>query len=83
VLSHEPEALSALRRILLAVVLVGIVGLAAELLLLEHYEDAWQWAPLALLAAGLVAVAAVALRPRRGVLVAFRVLMSVYIVAGA
>jgi len=80
---HEPEALSVLRRILLAVVLVGIVGLAAELLLLEHYEDVWQWTPLALLAAGLVAVAAVALRPARGVLLAFRALMAVYIVGGA
>ncbi|HEY0151142.1 MAG TPA: hypothetical protein VGB92_04030 [Longimicrobium sp.] len=78
---HEPEAL-VLRRILLAVVLVGIVGLAAELLLLEHYEDVWQWTPLALLAAGLVAGTAVALRPRRGVLLAFRAVMAVYIVAG-
>jgi hypothetical protein len=71
---REPEALSVLRRILLAVVLVGIVG---------HYEDVWQWTPLALLAAGFVAVAAVALRPGRGVLLAFRAVMAVYIVAGA
>lgn len=80
---HEPEALPVLRRILLAVVLVGIVGLAAELLLLEHYEDFWQWTPLALLAAGLVVGAALALRPGRGVLLAFRAVMAVYIVAGA
>ena len=82
-LPHEPEALSVLRRILLAAVLAGIVGLTAELLLLEHYEDVWQWTPLALLAAGLVAAAALALRPRRGVLLAFRAVMAVYIVGGA
>ncbi|HLL85294.1 MAG TPA: hypothetical protein VK420_21665 [Longimicrobium sp.] len=81
-LPHEPEALAVLRRILLAVVLVGIVGLAAELVLLEHYEDVWQSAPLALLAAGLVLGAAVALRPGQGVLQAFRALMAVYVVAG-
>jgi FtsH-binding integral membrane protein len=80
---REPEALSVLRRILLAVLLVGIAGLTAELLLLEHYEDVWQWTPLALLAAGLVAGAAVALRPGRGVLLAFRAVMALYIVAGA
>jgi len=82
-LAPEPEAQSVLRRILLAVVLVGIAGLSAELLLLEHYEDVWQWTPLALLAAGIVAGAAVALRPGRGVLLAFRAVMAVYIVGGA
>jgi hypothetical protein len=39
--------------------------------------------PLALLGAGVVAAAAVALRPARGVLLAFRALMAVYVVAGA
>ena len=72
-----------LRRILLSVLLVGIAGLGAELLLLEHYEDVWQLAPLALLAAGLVAGAAVALRPVRGVLLVFRAVMALYIVAAA
>lgn len=79
---HEAE-LPVLRRILLAVLLAGMVGLAAELLLLEHYEDVWQWTPLALLAAGFAAAAAVALRPGRGVLLAFRAVMALYVVAGA
>lgn len=34
--------------------MVSLVGTLAELLLLEHFEDAWQWAPIALLAAALV-----------------------------
>jgi len=33
---------------------VSLVGTLAELLLLEHFEDAWQWAPIALMAAALV-----------------------------
>jgi hypothetical protein len=37
--------------------LVSIVGTLTELLLLEHFEDAWQWAPIALLAAALLTLA--------------------------
>lgn len=37
--------------------LVSLVGTLAELLLLEHFEDAWQWAPIALLGAALVTLA--------------------------
>jgi hypothetical protein len=51
--SVEPAALAALRRILLAVVLVGIAGLGAELFLLEHYDGVWQWVPIVALGIGL------------------------------
>ena len=46
-----------LRLLLLIALVVSLVGTLAELLLLEHFEDAWQWAPLALLAAALVTLA--------------------------
>jgi len=39
-----------LRRAVLAVLLFGSAGTLAELLLVGHYEDTWQFAPLALLA---------------------------------
>ena len=39
-----------LRRLLLGLVLLGSVGLAAELVLLEHTGSAWQWVPLVALA---------------------------------
>jgi len=45
-----------IRRVILGVLLLGMTGLLAELLLLAHYEDATQLIPLALLAIGLVAV---------------------------
>jgi len=38
----------AARRILLGILLLGVIGLSAELLLLKHTEDASQWIPLAL-----------------------------------
>ena len=46
-----------IRRVILGVLLLGIVGLMAELLLLGHYEGFTQWVPLLALAAGLGALA--------------------------
>ena len=43
-----------LRKLLLFTLIVSVVGTLAELLLLEHFEDAWQWAPIALLGGALV-----------------------------
>lgn len=80
--SAEPAALAALRRILLAVVLVGIAGLGAELFLLEHYDGVWQWVPIVALGIGLALGVAVGVRPGRGVLLAFRAVMVAFLVAG-
>ena len=44
------------RGLVLAILLVGVVGTAVELLLLGHYEDRWQLAPLLLLGAMLLAL---------------------------
>ena len=48
---------SALRTLLLLTLILSVVGTLAELLLLEHFEDAWQWAPIALLAGALATLA--------------------------
>ncbi|CAA9346762.1 MAG: hypothetical protein AVDCRST_MAG68-3968 [uncultured Gemmatimonadetes bacterium] len=74
---------SALRRILLTIYFIGLAGLAAELFLLEHFGDVWQWVPLGLLAAGLLAGLALALRPGRAVVLAFRAVMAAFVAAGA
>jgi hypothetical protein len=54
-----------------------------ELVLLEHYEDWQQWIPLAALAAGLLAVIAVAGRPTRATVRVFQLLMLGFLVSGA
>lgn len=79
---HEPELLSTIRRILLALVLLGIVGLTLELLLLEHTESATQLIPFAVLGAGLVVSVKVAMRPTARSLRLFQVVMLLFIVAG-
>lgn len=48
------------RRLALYLLLLSTTGIAAELVLLEHYEALPQWAPLALLGLGLVATIALA-----------------------
>lgn len=71
-----------LRRLLLWLVVLGILGLAAELVLLEHTEDRLQWIPLVALGIGLVLSVAVALRPGRPVLRAFQAVMAAFVAAG-
>ncbi len=71
------------RTLLLALLAAGEVGLLVELVLLEHYESVWQWAPLAVLAASLVASVAAWRRPGRRALLLLRMMMAVCIAAGA
>ena len=52
------DASSALRRLLLLVVTLGFLGTAADLILLEHYEDSWQMIPLFLIAVALLTIGA-------------------------
>ena len=63
-------------------VVLGLLGTETELLLLEHYEDPWQFVPLVLIALA----AALLVRDRRrhdpGSLRALRILMVVFVLAG-
>ena len=77
------EEVGLLRRLLLGLVLIGILGLAAELVLLEHTESVWQWVPLVLLAAAFACGLAVALRPGAGTLRPFQGVMALCVAAGA
>lgn len=71
------------RRLVLGLFLLGSGGTVAELLLLEHFEDPWQWTPIALLGLGFAAGVAVALHATTGRLRVFRFLMWLYLFAGA
>jgi hypothetical protein len=77
------DAAAALRRALLALVCFGAGGLTLDLLLLEHFESAWQWTPLALLAGVLAAAAFLLVRqPSAGAVRLFRGLMVLCVAAG-
>ena len=79
---EESGTATALRRILLALIFVSASAMLVDLLLLEHFENIWQWTPLAILAPVVVIVIGVARRPSRGWLVAFKASMWACIAVG-
>lgn len=63
--SSPLATLAAIRTLLLAILLFGLVGTATELVLIGHDEDLWQWVPLVVLAfAILMSLGMVATRRR-------------------
>ena len=60
-----------------------MLGVAAELILLEHYEELRQWVPLGLLAVGLPTTALAMAKPGRPALLALRAVMAAFVLAGA
>lgn len=73
----------AARRILLAILLLGVAGISAELLLLGHDEDVYQWIPIALAFATVLMSLAVVMRPGAGAIRLFQVVMVLMIASGA
>jgi len=45
----QPGAILTVRSMLLAILLIGLTGTGAELLLLNHVESLWQWVPVLLI----------------------------------
>jgi hypothetical protein len=80
--ASESAALRTMRRLLLAVLTVGMIGTAADLLLLEHYDGAWQLPPLVLIGLGLLCVTALWASAGPLVVTAMRVTMVCFIAAG-
>ncbi len=76
------ETLDAVRRVLLAILLVGLVGTATELLLLKHDEGPAQFIPLILIAIALAVVAWHAVDRGAASLRALQITMVLFIVAG-
>ena len=72
----------AARRILLGILLLGVIGISAELLLLSHTEDASQWIPLVLNDVTVVMSAVVLFKPSSATIRLFQIVMLLMIVSG-
>jgi predicted membrane channel-forming protein YqfA (hemolysin III family) len=70
------------RRILAGILLLGMGGISIELLLMGHYEEFDQVIPLALAAAGILALAAVMLRAGVATIRMFQIVMLLCVVSG-
>lgn len=78
----ETGTVAVVRRLLLVILLVGILGTGAELLLLEHTEDFWQLVPVYLLAASLAVLGWHAVRRGAASVRAFQMTMILFVVSG-
>jgi hypothetical protein len=74
--------LAVARRLILAILLLGMAGIFVELLLAEHFADAWQLIPLVLLVVGLATVAWHAWAPNAWSARTLRVLMTLFVLSG-
>ncbi len=74
--------IGAIRGILLAIFLLGALGTGAELYLIEHTEDRWQWIPLLLLALSLVAILVHAAFRRAATVRVFQLTMILFVISG-
>ena len=76
------NTLSTVRTWLAAVLLFGLAGTIVELLLLEHYEDAWQFVPLFLIVVALGVLIWHRARPTAANVRALQALMALFVMAG-
>lgn len=78
----ESVTLVRLRRFVLALFTIGIVGTTADLLLTGHFEDAWQIAPLGVLALSALTLLVHLARPGRSIMRFHQGVMGLFIVSG-
>lgn len=74
------DTLSALRLLLLATFVVGTVGTSVELVLIEHYEELWQLAPLLLMVASLLVLGWYGVARSAAAVLAFRGVLALFVV---
>lgn len=73
---------TALRKLVLALFIIGSGGMTLELFFLGHTESLWQWLPFIALGAGILSGAIVAINPRRWTIQLFRMLMFTFLLVG-
>jgi len=81
--SSTQGVIGVVRRGLLAILMLGLVGTEIELFLLKHTDGFWQIAPLALIAAGIVVVGWCALTESAASLKVLNVVMIAFMLSGA
>lgn len=80
--SSESPPLRFIRRAVLGIVALGIVGISVELLFINHHEDATQVIPLGLAGVALITIVWTAVKPGVASLRALQFVMLAFIGAG-
>lgn len=72
-----------IRRLVIALFVFGAVGTGAELILLEHTEDIWQWTPIVLLGVSVPLAGSLWFMSARWLRRSFRGIMVLFVASGA
>jgi len=80
--SSSEAIVTVVRRGLIVILVLAMAGILVELLLIEHFEDAWQLAPVILLGLGLFALAWHVYAPGPASGRAWGFLMALFVIAG-
>ena len=86
--STDGNGVRIMRRLLLLILALGMLGTAGDLLLIAHYEDGWQLPPLVLIGIALVIVCWLGVRSANAAsppwiaVLALRVTMTMFVAAG-
>ena len=75
--------MATLQVLLLAALALGLLGTLVELVLIEHYEDPWQLAPIILVGSALVVVAWHVARPHPASIQLLQIVMVLIMASGA
>ncbi|MGQ0642381.1 MAG: hypothetical protein ACT4P6_16660 [Gemmatimonadaceae bacterium] len=76
------RTVAALRFGLLVILMVACAGMVAELFLLEHTDDTWQWVPIILLGVSLPVMLWQLVRPSRASARTLQLLMLLFVASG-
>lgn len=82
-MTDDASRLARVRRLLLLLMLASLPGIALELLLLEHFDDPWQFTPYVIITLSLIALVWHALRPGKSSFRFLRVTMALSVLSGA
>src|SRR5262245_32341948 len=78
----QSETLKAIRSIILAVIVIGLMGTGLELVFVDHFEGTAQWVPIVLICLAFLVLGAYGLVRVAALLRVFQAVMIMFIVSG-
>ncbi len=74
---------NAIRGLVIGLFVFGAVGVGVELVLLEHFEELWQWVPLTLIGVGVPQAITLSFRQPPALVRTFRTTMVLFVIGSA
>jgi len=81
-LGRQTNTLKRLRSFLLVILVLTLLGTGAELLLVGHFEEVWQWIPLVLIPLALLVLGLLAASRKAALVRIWQALMILFLISG-